>query len=64
MNILWNIFLYIQNIPGFLNTQFAWILTRDKTPTDDDMKSYLSVFRQNGVDVKSFIDTVQDCPDN
>jgi len=44
--------------------QYAWILTREKTVSPEDMKKYLDIFKKNGVNIDSFDDILQDCSDN
>jgi len=56
--------LMFQTIPGILNSQYAWILTRERDVSEEDMKMYLDVFTKNGINTKDFLDTVQDCSDN
>ncbi|KAF6037166.1 hypothetical protein EB796_004526 [Bugula neritina] len=51
-------------LAGLVNMQYAWILTREKTVSSEDMKKYLDIFKKNGVNIDSFDDILQDCSDN
>lgn len=49
---------------GLANTQFAWILTRDKVVNEADMQNYYQIFKQNGIDTRRLLETGQKCTNN
>lgn len=53
-----------ETLGGLASIHYAWILTRSKSVSEEDMKRYLAVYERNGVDIKWFQDVSQDCPDN
>ncbi|XP_069675723.1 apolipoprotein D-like [Periplaneta americana] len=46
------------------NLQFAWVLTREKHPSEDTQKRVKEVLRANHLSSKTFRNTPQTCLDN
>ena len=53
-----------ETLGGLASLHYAWVLTRSKAISSDDMNKYLDMFKKNGVDISYFEDTTQDCSDN
>lgn len=53
-----------ETLGGLASLQYAWILTRGKKVSDEQMQKFLDVYKKNGVDISHFNDVSQDCPDN
>ncbi|KAF4528457.1 hypothetical protein B566_EDAN015859 [Ephemera danica] len=47
----------------FLNFQFAWVLTRDRNPSQGTLQAADEVLKRNGVSIRAFTETSQtNCP--